>query len=539
MRFVARARAWLRLTFRHYGILFCILGCACVRCPSIAHAEEHFTACNAAAPSVGQPYWVEELASGLRNPFSLAWLPNGDVLITERQGGLRIFSNGRLDPRPLSGVPASFQNSLNGLKDVLLDPDYETNQAIYLLISEGTLDEHHTSVYRARFGRDGLTEVSRIFRAREEMGGPGHSSARMICLSDKTLLLAVPESHYYKRMAQRLDSHIGKLLRLNRDGSIPTDNPFLRNSNALPEIWSYGHRAPTGLYYDSDSGLLWEVEPGPRGGDELNLLKAGGNFGWAVASWGFEYNGGPTAPQQVGPNIESPILVWTPSVTPSGLTRYRGTTYPAWNGDFFVGHLSGRALERLRIVDTNVISRETMLLGLKERIREVKVGPDNHIYLLTDNSNGRLLRLRPGQPSIEQLSRVAHKLEPVRTIESASSASPQEGPVDLEQGKQAFMELCSACHSLGTVIRGGNIGPDLTAVYGRRAGTSSGYGYSEGMTSTSHVWDFLMLDLFLADPASFVRGTTMSVPPISDSSVRRQIIEFLRGPASQLPNRMD
>lgn len=479
-----------------------------------------------------QTYWVEQLASGLRYPFSLTWLPDGDVLITERKGGLRLFRNGELDPNAVSGVPVVTQQAESGLRDVLPDPDYQSNHLIYLLLSEGTYEHHHAAVYRGRYQRGAITEVEPIFRAKNEIGGSAHSSARMIFLPDKTLLIGVPEGHFYKHLAQRLDSHIGKILRLNRDGSVPRDNPFLTTSNALPEIWSYGHRVPTGLYYDADNGSVWEIEPGPKGGDELNLLKPGGNFGWAKATWGFEYSGSPIASMQAGPGMISPRLVWTPSVTPSGLARYHGAVYPAWDGDFFVGQLTGRALERLRIVDGKVVLRETMLAELDERIRDVAVGPDDHLYLLTDNSNGRLLRLQPNRPSTSQYSRVARRLAPGAIAAASSNQRAVDRkltPVEYENGKQSFIDRCSNCHSVGDIVRGGNVGPDLAGVYGRRAGSRANYNYSEAMASASQVWEFTWLDLFLTDPASYIKGTTMSIPSMmQEPELRAQIIMFLK-----------
>jgi glucose/arabinose dehydrogenase len=198
----------------------------------------------------------------------------------------------------------------------------------------------------------------------------------MILLSDKTLLFSVAEDHAQRR-AQQLESQMGKILRINLDGSIPRNNPFVSTPGAAPEIWSYGHRVPTGLYEDLQTREIWETEPGPRGGDELNLIRPGANYGWAEVSWGFAYDGKLEAPAQTAAGIEDPIAVWTPSHTPSGIARYRGPTYPSWSGDYFIGNLNGKALVRLRIRDRKVVLQERMLLDLNERIREVKVGPDN------------------------------------------------------------------------------------------------------------------------------------------------------------------
>jgi glucose/arabinose dehydrogenase/cytochrome c2 len=473
-----------------------------------------------------QQYWVEEIARGLKFPSSIDWLPNGDALITERQGGLRVLRARGLDPKPIEGTPSSYQNLFNGLKEVIVDPDFKMNATVYLLLSEGTYDEHRTAVYRAEYDGDRLVAVKPIFRDHDGYSGVGHSSARMLLLADKTLLIAVPENNYYKHKAQRLDSHIGKMVRINRDGSIPHDNPFVGRAGALPEIWSYGHRVPTGLYQDAPSGNIWEVEPGPRGGDELNLLKPGGNFGWANVTWGFDYSGALAGPLQSSPGVEDPILVWmrTPRSTPAGLTRYHGETYLQWNGDFFVGHLAGARLERLRIEAGRVLFQETMLADLAERIREVKVGPDNHLYLLTDHQTGRVLRLRPGRASESESGRVARKLEQEAL---PSDALKDVGPGDPIKGQQAFVDHCAACHSVGNIVRGGQIGPDLADVYGRKAGAHSGFTYSSALTQSQQVWDSISLNLFIADPSGYIPGTAMVAPPVTDRNLRRHIVFFL------------
>lgn len=480
-----------------------------------------------------QLYWVEQVTEGLHFPSSMTWLPNGDMLITERMGGLRIVRRGRLDPKPISGTPSSYQSLFDGLKDVLLDPDYRVNRALYLLISEGTFDERHAAVYRARYGADGLEDVVRIFRAKDEVGGYALIISRMMFLADKTLLLAVTEER--RERAQQLGSQRGKILRINRDGSIPKNNPFVNIPNALPEIWSYGHRVPLGLYQDSESGVIWEVEAGPRGGDELNVLRAGGNYGWAKASWGFAYgNRGLDAPFQSGPGIEDPILVWTPSVTPSGFTRYGGNVYPLWHGDYFVGHLSGKAIERLRIDGQKVVLQERLLMDLEERIRDVKVGPDQHLYVLTDHNNGRVLRLRPGQPTTGQVSRVAHKLEQGINTESAwDFPSKTEDELTMEsadptKGGKEFLERCAACHSIGTTVRGGEIGPDLDGIYGSRMGRKVDFDYSPNMKDAPFTWNFSTLNRFLANPSRFVPGTRMVSPPVTNAEVRENIIGFLK-----------
>lgn len=488
-----------------------------------------------------QTYWVEQVAENLNFPSSMAWLPDGDVLITERMGGLRILRRGTLDPKPLEGIPQIYRGIYDGLKDIALDPDFRTNRTLYLFLSEGTFEQHHAAVYRARFGAHGLEDATQLFRSSEGVGGAAITvTTRMVLLADRTLLLGVAEDHAQPR-AQRLDSQMGKFLRINLDGSIPKDNPFVNTPGALAEIWSYGHRVPTGLYQDPQTGAIWEVEPGPRGGDELNVLKPGANYGWAQASWGFPYaGGGLEAPWQSGPGIEQPLQVWMPSITPSGLTRFRGKEYPLWDGDYFIGNLSGKAFMRLRIEGREVILQERMLMDLDERIRDVKTGPDNHIYMLTDNSNGRLLRLRSGQPRAAELGRVARKLEQRFSLVSIVGV-PLGGdekladltPADIAHGRQAFLERCAACHSVGAIVQGGQIGPDLKDLYGGLMGRKPGFDYSLAMAGGLVQWKFSALDLFLVEPSKLVPGTKMAAPPVTDSRMRQNIIGFLKQQSSQ------
>jgi glucose/arabinose dehydrogenase/cytochrome c2 len=457
------------------------------------------------------------------------------MLIVEREGGLRIVRSGVLDPQPIHGTPASFQNAYNGLKDLALDPDFETNHQLYLLISEGNFEQHHAAVFRAHYSPAGLVDVTRIFRSSEELGGVGPAAARMLFLPDKTLIVAVPEDNFHKQAAQKLSSDIGKIVRIRRDGSIPGDNPLLNTPNARPEIWSYGHRVPTGLYRDPQTGGIWEVEPGPMGGDELNWLKPGGNFGWAQASWGFDYGGGLASPLQVAPGIEQPVLIWMPwappaSPTPAGITRYRGGRYPLWDGDFFVGFLAGKAIERVRMVGRTVVLQEKMLLDLEERIRDVKVGPDNYLYVLTDHPNGRLLRLNSGEPQRDELKRVAHKLQQAwdpTSDENSRNTYAKLLPGNPIKGKQAFLERCSACHSVGSLVHGGKLGPDLRGVIGRRAGTLPGFSYSAALAGSPQNWDPFAINLFIADPGNYAPGTSMTAPPVEDEGVRREIVGFL------------
>lgn len=485
-----------------------------------------------------QMYWVEQVVEGLNFPSSMAWLPNGDMLITERMGGLRRVRDGKLDRQPVGGMPASYQDLFDGIKDIALDPEYRVNKTIFIYMAEGNFDQRHATVFRARYEGDRLEDVVRIFRSKDEMGGYGMIASRMTLLADSTLIIGVPEDHHYGR-SQQLTSHLGKILRINRDGSIPMDNPFLNASGAHPEIWTYGHRTPLALYQDKETGVVWELEAGEVGGDELNLLKAGQNYGWPEASWSFAYGSRAlaAAPQHTHSGMRDAVHLWMPSATPSGMTRYRGHLYPLWDGDYFLGHLTDRVLERFRIAGERVVLQEKMLLDIEERIRDVKVGPDNHIYVLTDHQNGRVLRLRPGQPRATELSHVAHKLAAVKVSSDFPVGGEEEvtnmSSTDLAKGRQAFQERCVACHRIAGTVPGGEVGPDLSGVYGTRMGYKAGFEYSQNMLGGVLSWNFATLNRFLENPAGLVPGTKMSSAPVMDPDMRRYIIGFLKQETSQ------
>ena len=337
----------------------------------------------------------------------------------------------------------------------------------------------------------------------------------MILLNDGTLLLGIADERHGD--AQELSSHLGKTLRINRDGSVPADNPFVQRSGAAPEIWTLGHRVALGLYQDHVSGEIFETEAGPRGGDELNHLVPGENYGWARTSWGFAYgNNGLDAPAQTQPGITDPIQVWTPSVTPAGITRYYGNVYPDWNEDFLIGQLTAKQLERVRMRDGRVVLQERLLTRFGERIRDVKTGPDGYIYLLTDNENGRLLRLQPGEPAAAELAHVARNLEGAwRTDRIWRDADGNEidiTPGDPERGRQAFIERCSGCHSVGEDIEGAAIGPDLNRIFGRLHGRQTNFSYSANMSGSPKTWDAKYLNMFIANPSAYISGTTMASP---------------------------
>lgn len=342
-------------------------------------------------------YSVETVISGLEHPWSLAFLPGGGALVTERAGRLRhISGEWELDPQPIAGVPPVFNDAQAGLFDVLLSPDFENDQLVFLAYACGTASANHLCVARGQLQAEALTGVIEIFRAKPAKQGSAHYGGRMAWLPDGTLIVTLGDGFDYREQAQKLSSHLGKIVRLNSDGSVPADNPFVgRGGDALPEIYSYGHRNVQGLVYDSVEGLLIAHEHGPRGGDEINIIEPGHNYGWPVITHGIDYTGAMITPFVEREGMEQPLLHWTPSIAASGMTRYRGELFPEWHGDLLVGALADRSVHRVTLHGRKASDTETMFKELGERIRDVITGPGGAIYLLTDSADGRVLRIVP------------------------------------------------------------------------------------------------------------------------------------------------
>jgi glucose/arabinose dehydrogenase len=357
-------------------------------------------------PSSEYPIRVVQVATGLANPWSMAFLPGGDMLVTERAGTLRILRDGKLDPNPVEGVPEVRRTILGGLLDVLLHPDFESNQFVYLSYSKAVDDDlSTTAVARGRFDGNKLTDVEDIFVANTKSRSPTNFGGRMVFGTDGHLYLTVGERQEQERAQDGMD-HGGKVLRLRDDGSAPDDNPFVGRAAFLPEIYSLGHRSPQGLAVNPDTGAIWENEHGPLGGDEINILRPGRNYGWPLVSFGKQYDG--TQITETGltsrADLEPPYMYWVPSIAVSGLSFYTGDRFPEWRGNAFVGSLmQGRMrwtghIERLTFNELgHSISREPIIPELRQRIRDVRPGPDGYIYVLTDQNPGVLLRLEPAQ----------------------------------------------------------------------------------------------------------------------------------------------
>jgi len=344
--------------------------------------------------STTAPGKVTDVVRGLQHPWGLAFLPDGRMLVTERPGRLRVVDkNGKLSA-PLSGVPRVIANGQGGLLDVALDPQFAQNRTIYLSFSEPGEDGlAGTAVARARFADTGLTDVKVIYRQHPKVAGSGHFGSRIVFRRDGTMFITQGERMSYSDQAQDLKSGLGKVIRINRDGSIPKDNPFVGRSDARPEIWSYGHRNVQAATLDPDTGALWTVEHGARGGDELNHPEAGKNYGWPIISYGREYSGRPIGQGITAKaGMEQPVYYWDPVIAPSGMLVYTGSAYPGWKGSIFVGSLTPGGIVRLTL-NNGRVTKEERYLGDQGRIRDVEQGPDGLLYMLTDEDNGKLIRL--------------------------------------------------------------------------------------------------------------------------------------------------
>lgn len=338
------------------------------------------------------------LTSGLDHPWSLAFLPDGRLLVSERVGRLRLVAaDGTLDPRPIAGLPPIHQYGQGGLLDVILHPDFEHNRRVYFSFAERGPRGYGTSVAFGELDVHHLNNVRVIYSQLPRSSKTYHFGSRLVF--DRQGHLFITQGDRGGRMrAQDLGDLAGKLLRINDDGSIPRDNPFVGVPGARPEIWSYGHRNMQGAALHPLSGRVWVHEHGPQGGDELNIPLPGRNYGWPIITYGAEYGSGlPIGEGSRKAGMEQPIHYWVPSIAPSGMAFYTANRFPAWRGDLFIGSLKFRLLVRLRLDGERVLHEERLLADELGRIRDVRQGPDGLIYLLTDEDNGKLVRLVPAE----------------------------------------------------------------------------------------------------------------------------------------------
>lgn len=349
--------------------------------------------------SAEHAFRVATVTEGLANPWGMAFLPGGDILVTERPGRLRIIRDGRLSPTPVAGIPEVRAQGQGGLMDVALHPDFESNRLVYLSYSKPGAEGATTAVIRGKLEGDRLVDVQEIFEARAWSTRGAHFGSRLVFDGRGHLFVSIGDRGDRtdlgeQQNAQDLGTHAGKILRLTEDGGVPPDNPFVGRAGALPEIWAYGIRSPQGMALHPETGELWETEHGPRGGDEINLIRPGRNYGWPVVTYGINYNGTSITDLTEKEGMEQPLHHWVPSIATSGLAIYEGDAFPRWRGDVFVGGLAGQHLARVSFDGTRRTGSEKLLEGIG-RIRDVRVGPQGYLYLLIDSGSAPLLRLEP------------------------------------------------------------------------------------------------------------------------------------------------
>ncbi len=344
------------------------------------------------------------LLQGLEHPWSMAWLPDGDILVTERPGRLRRVRDGRLASSAIAGVPEVFDSGQGGLLDVSLHPRFEANRQVYFTYAHGNTLANRTRVATAVLNGNRLENWRVIFEVATQKIGGQHFGSRLLWLPDGTLLVSIGDGgnppvrlkgDWIRKQAQNRSSHLGKILRFKDDGSVPSDNPFVNSADAQPTVWSYGHRNIQGLAYDPLRSLVWASEHGSLGGDELNLVQAGRNYGWPAVTYSREYfDGSKISPHTSKPGMVDPKAVWMTAIAPSGLVVYSGERFVRWRGDLFAGGLKSQDIRRIDLDEAGrVIGQSALRIG--QRVRDVRQGPDGLLYVLTDESNGSLIRLEP------------------------------------------------------------------------------------------------------------------------------------------------
>lgn len=358
-------------------------------------------AVSALALAQNAPYKITTVLRGLEHPWGMAWLPNGEMLITERPGRLRLVRNNQI-VASISGLPQVFASGQGGLLDIALHPKFEQNKLVYLTYAHGNNSANRTRVARGVLNGTALEKLEVLFEVSQPKSGGQHFGSRLLFLPDNTLLVsfgdggnppASIDGAFSRLQAQNLQSRLGKIVRLRDDGTLPTDNPY-RNQKADLSLYSVGHRNIQGLAYDSINKRVWATEHGSQGGDETNLIQGGQNYGWPLATHSNEYFGPPVSSNKSLPGMLDPKWIWTPSIAPSGLAVYTGNQFPQWRGDLFAGGLRSTDIKRLEVDSAGKISKQTDI-RIGQRVRDVRQGPDGHLYVLTDQPNGELMRISP------------------------------------------------------------------------------------------------------------------------------------------------
>ncbi len=369
-------------------ILFCILipaAMSVASCSEQGRAEEEAT-----LPPGNTNVATQQLTDGLEHPWGMAFLPDGSLLITERPGKLRVLSTDNQLSEPISGLPSVFAAGQGGMLDVAIDPDFENNKLVYLSFSEpGPDNTAGTALGRGVLTEEGLSDFEVIFRQVPKASGGIHFGSR-IAFKDGHLYLTLGERNQRDQL-QNLGVHLGTIVRINPDGSVPADNPFVNEPGALPEIWTYGHRNVQGSAFDPSTGNFWTHEFGPLHGDELNLVVAGSNYGWPEVSWGDEYNGDPIPDHDTRPEFTDAVIWWNPTIAPSGMDFYTGDMFPQWQNHLLIGGLQSLGLVMVKV--NGDTAEESSRLDLGARIRDVKQAPDGSVYVITDEGNGKVIRI--------------------------------------------------------------------------------------------------------------------------------------------------
>jgi aldose sugar dehydrogenase len=340
---------------------------------------------------------VTEVATGLSFPWGAAFLPDGRLLVTERDGRLRVIENGVLRAAPISGVPAVLADGQGGLFDVAVHPQFAENQLIYLSFAAGTSRANRTTLIRARFDGTALSDVTTIFEASPAKRGTAHFGGRILFLPDNTLLLTLGDGYSERDKAQDLSTHYGKIVHLTDAGAPAPGGPFAATEGALADIHSYGHRNVQGIARDPATGAVYAHEHGPKGGDEINLLTPGTNYGWPVITYGVDYSGLPISMENRKDGMAQPLLAWVPSIAPAGMVFYSGDLFPQWKGDLIVSLLAGQHLRRIDLEGGRIVGQETLLGDRGDRFRAVIQAPDGALVALTDAPDGKVLRITPAQ----------------------------------------------------------------------------------------------------------------------------------------------
>ena len=365
---------------------FLVLGLAGFSLPSVAEKSTKL------APN----YELVTLTDALVTPWSLAFLPSGEIIIAEKRGTLRLF-DGKTLSAPLVGVPKAFVRSQGGFQDIALHPDYDKNGWIYLSFAWGEKDANGTRLVRGRLKDGAFVDQEVLFTAEPLKNTPVHYGARFAFLPDQTLVMAVGDGFDFRESAQKTDSLLGKIVRLNDDGSIPKNNPFVGQQSYHPAIYSLGHRNPQGMVYDPVRGLLFSNEHGPQGGDEINIIEPGKNYGWPIITYGRDYSGASITPFTEYEGMEQPLVNWTPSIAPSSLAVYNADLFPAFKGDLMASTLKAKEVRWVQMQGEKPVAQVSLFKELNSRIRAVYVGPEGALYLLTDGDKGRLIKVLPQQ----------------------------------------------------------------------------------------------------------------------------------------------